>query len=78
LAFAVLGEHVVEQIDWQVLVRVLVHRRSRYQRRCSCQGPRTATAPGPPKAIGKGLVSNGFIARLLTLVYCAGRLRRSI
>src|SRR5262249_61839201 len=26
LAFAVLGEHVVEQVDWQVVVRVVVHR----------------------------------------------------
>src|SRR5262249_2029635 len=27
LAFTVLGEHVIEQIDWQVVVRVVVHRR---------------------------------------------------
>jgi len=78
LAFAVLGEHVVEQIDWQVLVRVLVHRRRRYQRRCSCDGPKTATAPGPPKAIGKGLFTNGFIALLLTERYVAGRSQNSL
>jgi hypothetical protein len=29
---------VVEQIDWQVVVRVLVHRHRRYQRRCPCDG----------------------------------------
>jgi transposase len=78
LAFAVLGDHVVEQIDWQVLVRVLVHRRCRYQRRCPCEGPKTVMAPGPPKAIGKGLVSNGFIARLLTERYVAGRSQNSL
>jgi transposase len=72
-AFEGFGDHTVEQIDWQVLVRVLVHRRRRYKRRCPCQGPKTVTAPGPPKAIGKGLVSNGFIARLLTERYVAGR-----
>jgi transposase len=44
LAFAALGEHVVEQVDWQVVVRVIVHRRRRYQRRCSCAGPRTVMA----------------------------------
>ena len=78
LAFAMLGDHVVEQIDWQVLVRVLVHRRCRYQRRCPCEGPKTVMAPGPPKAIGKGLVSNGFIARLLTERYVAGRSQNSL
>jgi transposase len=77
-AFEGLGDHTVEQIDWQVLVRVLVHRRRRYKRRCPCQGPKTVTAPGPPKAIGKGLVTNGFIARLLTERYVAGRSQNSL
>src|SRR5262249_59067265 len=78
LAFAVLGEHVVEQVDWQVVVRVVVHRRRRYQRRCSCDGPKTVMAPGPAKAIGKGLFSNGFIALLLTERYVAGRSQNSL
>jgi transposase len=77
-AFAVLGEHVIEQIDWQVLVRVLVHRRRRYQRRCRCDGPKTVMAPGPPKAIGKGWFTNAFIARLLTERYVAGRSQNSL
>jgi transposase len=77
-AFAVLGDHVVEQVDWQVLVRVLVHRRRRYQRRCGCAGSRTVMAPGPPKAIGKGLVTNAFIAMLFTERYVAGRSQNSL
>jgi transposase len=76
--FETLGDHVVEQLDWQVVVRVVVHRRRRYRRRCRCAGPKTVTAPGPPKAIGKGLVSNGFIARLLTERYVAGRSQNSL
>jgi hypothetical protein len=36
------------------------------------------TAPGPPKAIGKGLLSNGFIAMLLTERYVAGRSQNSL
>ena len=36
------------------------------------------TAPGPPKAIGKGLVSNAFIAHLLTERYVAGRSQNSL
>jgi hypothetical protein len=36
------------------------------------------TAPGPPKAIGKGLLSNAFIAMLLTERYVAGRSQNSL
>jgi len=76
--FEAMGDHAAEQIDWQVTVRVVVHRRRRYRRRCSCQGPKTVTAPGPPKAIGKGLFSNGFIAMLLVERYVAGRSQNSV
>jgi transposase len=77
--FTVLGDHVSgEQLDWQVIVRVLVHRRRRYKRGCSCRVPATVMAPGPPKAIGKGLFSNGFIAMLFTERYVAGRSMNSL
>ena len=55
-----------EQLDWQVTVRVRANCQRRYQRACGCEGPRTVMAPGPPKAIGKGLFTNGLIAMLLT------------
>ncbi len=35
-------------------------------------------APEPPKAIGKGLVTNGFIAMLFTGRYVAGRSQNSL
>ena len=54
------------------------HCRRRYRRACSCRVPATVTAPGPPKAIGKGLVSNAFIAHLLTERYVAGRSQNSL
>ena len=76
--FARLGDHVVEQLDWQVTVRVVAHCRRRYRRTCSCRVPATVTAPGPPKAIGKGLLANGFIAMLLTERYVAGRSQNSL
>jgi transposase len=76
--FEVFGEHAAEQVDWRVTVRVVVHRRRRYRRRCRCEGPRTVTAPGPPKAIGKGRFSNGFIAMLLVERYVAGRSQNSL
>jgi transposase len=79
LAFTVLGDHLSgEQLDWQVIVRVVVHRRRRYKRTCDCRVPATVMAPGPAKAIGKGLFSNGFIAMLLTERFVAGRSQNSL
>jgi len=76
--FTGLGDHVAEVLDWVVIVRVSAHCRRRYRRQCPCPGPRTVTAPGPAKAIGKGLVSNAFIAQWLTERYVAGRSQNSL
>ena len=76
--FTLLGDHVSEQLDWVVIVRVAAHCRRRYRRVCGCRVPATVTAPGPPKAIGKGLVSNAFIAMLFTERYAAGRSMNSL
>jgi transposase len=77
--FTPLGDHWSgEQLDWQVTVRVMAHCRKRYQRACGCRVPGTVTAPGPPKAVGKGLFSNGFIALLLTERFAAGRSMNSL
>jgi transposase len=76
--FTRLGGHVTEQLDWQVTVRVAAHCRRRYRRACGCRVPVTVMAPGPPKAIGKGLLSNRFIAMLLTERYVAGRSQNSL
>ena len=77
--FTPLGDHWSgEQLDWQVVVRLAVHCRRRYRRECGCRVPATVMAPGPPKAIGKGLLSNGFIAMLLTERFTAGRSMNSL
>ena len=77
--FTPLGDHWSgEQLDWQVIVRVAAHCRRRYRRACSCRVPVTVMAPGPPKAIGKGLFSSAFIAMLLTERYVAGRSMNSL
>jgi len=77
--FTLLGDHLSgEQLDWQVVVRLVAHCRRRYKRACSCRVPATVMAPGPPKAIGKGLFSNAFIAMLLTERYVAGRSMNSL
>jgi transposase len=72
------SDHVTELLDWQVIVRVAAHCRRRYRRVCRCRVPAAVTAPGPPKAIGKGLFSNGFIAMLFTERYVAGRSMNSL
>jgi transposase len=76
--FERLGDHVAELVDWRVVVRLVAHCRRRYRRACRCPVPATVMTPGPPKAIGKGLVSDGFIAMLLTERYVAGRSLNSL
>src|SRR5579859_6547771 len=76
--FTRLGDHVVEQLDWEVIIRLAVHCRRRYRRACACPVPATVTAPGPPKAIGKGMFTNAFTAMLLTERYVAGRSQNSL
>jgi transposase len=77
--FTPLGDHWSgEQLDWQVIVRVAAHCRRRYKRACDCRVPGTVTAPGPPKAVGKGLFTNAFIAMLLVERFTAGRSQNSL
>ena len=77
--FTLLGDHWSgEQLDWQVIVRLVAHWGRRYKRACSCRVQGTVMAPGPPKAIGKGLFTNGFTAMLLTERYAAGRSMNSL
>ena len=77
--FTLLGDHWSgEQLDWQVIIRLVANCQRRYKRECRCPGPQTVMAPGPPKAAGKGLFTNGFIAMLLTERYAAGRSLNSL
>jgi transposase len=77
--FSLLGDHWSgEQLDWQVVIRLVANCRRRYKRQCRCPGQQTVTAPGPPKAIGKGLFTNGFIAMLLTERFGSGRSANSL
>ena len=72
------SDHVSEQLDWLVVVRVRADCRRRYRRACSCRVPATVTAPGPPKAIGKGLFSSAFLAMVFTERFAAGRSMSSL
>ena len=77
--FTPLGDHWSgEQLDWQVIVRLVAHCRRRYKRACSCRVQGTVMAPGPGKAIGKGLFTSAFIAMLLAERFAAGRSMNSL
>ncbi|MGH3788313.1 MAG: IS66 family transposase [Pseudonocardiaceae bacterium] len=70
--FEFLGSECSEQIDWQVSITRIVHRRRRYRRRCQCPGPRTVIAPPAPNPVGKGRFTHTFLARLLYQKYVLG------
>ncbi len=72
LEFEPLGIESSEQVDWQVTITRIVHRRLRYRRRCDCPGPRTVTAPPAPNPIAKGRFTASFLARLLYDKYVLG------
>ena len=72
------SDHVTELLDWRVVITLVAHCPRRYKKACKCPGPVTVTAPGPPKAIGKGSFSDGFIAMLLTERFVAGRSMNSL
>ena len=71
-AFGFLGSERGEQIDWQVKLTRIVHRRLRCRRRCQCPGPRTVIAPRAPDPVPKGRFTAGFLARLLYQKYVLG------
>lgn len=75
-ALEALGSECSEQIDWQVQVTRIVHRRLRYRRACTCPvdraGPRTVIAPPAAAPIAKGRFTAGFDARLLYQKYVLG------
>jgi transposase len=70
--FEALGSECGEQIDWQVTITRVVHRRLRYRRRCDCPGPRTVIAPVAPNPVRKGRFTASFLARLLYQKYVLG------
>lgn len=67
------GEECCEQIDWQVQLTRIVHRRPSYRRTCRCPVRGVLVAPPAPKAIGKGRFTTGFLARLLVEKFVLGR-----
>ena len=72
-AYVPFGEESCEQIDWQVRIVRIVHRRPTYRRGCRCPVRGVLVAPPPRKAIGRGRFTTGFLARLLMEKFVLGR-----
>jgi len=72
-AYEPFGEETSAQVDWQVRIVRVLHRRRRYTKTCRCKGKGVVVAPVPPKPIRKGLFSSQFLARLIFEKYVLGR-----
>lgn len=72
-AYAPFGQETSEQVDWQVRIVRVIHRRPTYRRTCRCPVPGVLAAPVPPKPIRKGMFTAEFLARLLVEKYVLGR-----
>jgi transposase len=59
------GSEDAEQLELETVVYRRVIQRQRYQRTCRCPGPRTVTAPPPPKLIPKGLLGTSLWVEIL-------------
>lgn len=71
--YAPFGEETCEQVDWEVRLVRVVHRRPSYRRTCRCPVRGVLLAPVPPKPIPKGRFTAGFLARLLVEKFVLGR-----
>jgi transposase len=72
-AYVPFGEERCEQIDWEVVVRRVVHRRPTYRRGCECsQAKGVVAAPPPSRPIPRGRFTSGFIARLVAAKFAFG------
>jgi len=67
------GAEESEQIEIETIIYRRVIRRRRYQRTCSCPGPRTVTAPAVPKLIPKGRLGVSMWVEILLDKYASQR-----
>ena len=68
LPFAAHGSEDSEQVEIETVAYRRVVKRRRYRRSCGCgpcAGPRTITAPGPPKLIPKGVLGASLWTEIL-------------
>jgi transposase len=71
--YARFAEETCEQIDWEVRLIRITHRRPSYRRTCRCPVAGVICAPPVPKAITGGRFTTGFLARLLVEKFVLAR-----
>ena len=62
-----------EQVEFEFVIYRRRIRRRRYRKTCNCPGPRTLTAPKPPKLIPKSRYGNSVWVHLLLEKFLLGR-----
>jgi len=72
-AFLPCGTEDATEVEWEVAIRRVIHRRRKYRSACACQAPVLLTAPPPPKLIPKGLLAVSAVANLVVNKYLHGQ-----
>ena len=71
--YVAFGEERSEEIDVEVVIRVIVHVRPTYRRGCDCEAAKgIVAAPPPDKVVPRGRLSAGFLAYLLVAKFSLG------
>ena len=71
--YVAFSEERSEEIDVEVIVRVVVHVRPTYRRGCACDGAKgIVAAPPPEKVIPRGRLSAGFLAHIVVAKFVLG------
>ena len=72
-AYGVCGSEDATTVEWEVLIRRVIHQRLKYRSACECQAPVILTAPPPPKLIPKGLLEVSAVANLVVNKFLHGQ-----
>lgn len=61
------------EVEWEVSIRQVIHKRIKYRRACACASQVLLTAPPPPKLIPKGLLAVSAISNLVVNKFLHGQ-----
>ena len=67
------GTEDSSEVEWDVTITQVIHRRKKYRRDCSGDTPVLITAPPPPKLIPKGLLAVSAIANVVVNKFLHGQ-----
>jgi len=71
--YVAFAEERCEEIDVEVIVKVVVHVRPTYRRGCSCEATKgIVAAPPPAKVVPRGRLSAGFLAHVVVAKFVLG------